>query len=68
MATFPDKQTPTASTPDPESMQAELDLRLFHLKTLYDVSRELLGIVDIKLILKNFLLQLYSTTLVKWRG
>ncbi len=29
---------------------------MFHLKTLYDVSRELLGIVDIKLILKNFLL------------
>ena len=56
MATFPDKQMSTVSTPNSDPMQAELDLRLFHLKTLYDVSRELLGIVDIKLILKNFLL------------
>jgi len=39
-----------------EATQSELDLRLFQLKTLYDVSRELLGIVDIQLILKNFLL------------
>jgi K+-sensing histidine kinase KdpD len=39
----------------PENVQAELDRRLFHLKTLYDVSRELLGVVEIKKILKNFL-------------
>jgi signal transduction histidine kinase len=42
--------------PASETAQSELDLRLFHLKTLYDVSRELLGIVDIQVILKNFLL------------
>ena len=58
MTTFHDNETPTLSTHNSESMQAELDLRLFHLKTLYDVSRELLGIVDIKLILKNFLLMI----------
>jgi signal transduction histidine kinase len=40
----------------PEAAQAEIDRRLFHLKTLYDVSRELLGVVEIKAILKNFLL------------
>jgi signal transduction histidine kinase len=40
----------------PEAAQDEIDRRLFHLKTLYDVSRELLGVVEIKAILKNFLL------------
>jgi signal transduction histidine kinase len=40
----------------PEAAQAEIDRRLFHLKTLYDVSHELLGVVEIKTILKNFLL------------
>lgn len=40
----------------PENVQAELDRRLFHLKTLYDVSRELLGVVEIRHILKSFLL------------
>ena len=40
----------------PEAAQGEIDRRLFHLKTLYDVSRELLGVVEIKAILKNFLL------------
>jgi len=39
----------------PEKVQTELDRRLFHLKTLYDVSRELLGVAEIKKILKNFL-------------
>jgi signal transduction histidine kinase len=38
-----------------EKVQAELDRRLFNLKSLYDVSRELLGVVEIKKILKNFL-------------
>lgn len=37
-------------------VQAELDRQLFHLKTLYDVSHELLGLTDVSLILKNFLL------------
>jgi signal transduction histidine kinase len=39
-----------------EEVQAELDRQLFHLKTLYDVSHELLGLTDVSLILKNFLL------------
>jgi len=39
-----------------EEVQAELDRQLFHLKTLYDVSHELLGLTDIRLILRNFLL------------
>jgi K+-sensing histidine kinase KdpD len=39
----------------PENVPTELDRRLFHLKTLYDVSRELLGVVEIEQILKNFL-------------
>jgi signal transduction histidine kinase len=46
----------SASSSLPEDMQVELDRRLFHLKTLYDVSRELLGVVEIKTILKSFLL------------
>ena len=56
MASYNDTETPPALTPASEAIQSELDLRLFHLKTLYDVSRELLGIVDINLILRNFLL------------
>jgi len=56
MASYYDKEIPPGSKSVSESTQSELDLRLFHLKTLYDVSRELLGTVDIKLILKNFLL------------
>ena len=39
----------------PESIQTELDRQLFHLKTLYDVSHELLGLLEVKAILKNFL-------------
>jgi signal transduction histidine kinase len=39
-----------------DDVQAELDRRLFHIRTLYDVSRELLGLTDIQAILKNFLL------------
>jgi signal transduction histidine kinase len=56
MAPYQDSETPPRSMPASETAQSELDLRLFHLKTLYDVSRELLGIVDVQLILKNFLL------------
>lgn len=40
----------------PRSLRAELDRQLFNLKTLYDVSHELLGLSDVKEILKNFLL------------
>jgi hypothetical protein len=39
-----------------DHIQAELDRQLFHLKTLYDVSHELLGLTDVSLILRNFLL------------
>jgi signal transduction histidine kinase len=39
-----------------DRVQAELDKQLFHLKTLYDVSLELLGLTDVRMILRNFLL------------
>ena len=39
-----------------KSIQAELDRRVFHLKTLYDVSKDIFGSVDFEAILKNFLL------------
>ena len=39
-----------------EEVQSELDKQIFHLKTLYDVSHELLGLTDISMILRNFLL------------
>jgi len=48
------------TTKDPsyaaEEVQAELDRQVFHLKTLYDVSHELLGLTDVSLIFRNFLL------------
>jgi signal transduction histidine kinase len=56
MASYHDNDLSPDSTPASEAAQSELDLRLFHLKTLYDVSRELLGTADIRLILRNFLL------------
>lgn len=40
----------------PRSLRAELDRQIFNLKTLYDVSHELLGLADVNQILKNFLL------------
>ena len=40
----------------PTSLKAELERRLFNLKTLYDVSHELLGLYDVREILKNFML------------
>ncbi len=39
-----------------DQVQAELDRQVFHLKTLYDVSHELLGLTDVSMILRNFLL------------
>jgi len=39
-----------------QEVQAELDKQLFHLKTLYDVSHDLLGLTDVGRILRNFLL------------
>ena len=38
------------------NLRDELDRRLFNLKTLYDVSHELLGLADVNQILKTFLL------------
>jgi class 3 adenylate cyclase len=39
-----------------ENVQAELDLRVFNLKTLYDVSNDLYSSVESETILRNFLL------------
>ena len=39
-----------------EAVQAELDLRVFNLKTLYDVSKDIYGSVESKTIIRNFLL------------
>ena len=39
-----------------ESVQAELDLRVFSLKTLYDVSKDIYGTVESETIIRNFLL------------
>jgi signal transduction histidine kinase len=56
MDPFKDAKTNNQASLSPQAVQAENERRLFHLKTLYDVSRELLGVVEIKNILKNFLL------------
>ncbi len=45
-----------ASLKEREHVQTELDRRLFHLKTLYDVSKDIYGSVDTETILRNFLL------------
>ncbi len=39
-----------------ESVQAELDLRVFNLKTLYDVSKDIYSSVESETIIRNFLL------------
>ena len=39
-----------------KSGKAEVDRQAFHLKTLYDVSKDIFGTVDVETILKNFLL------------
>ncbi len=39
-----------------EHVQAELDRRVFHLKTLYDVSKDIYSSVETETILRNFLL------------
>ena len=39
-----------------KSAEAEVDRQAFHLKTLYDVSKDIFGTVDFETILKNFLL------------
>ena len=44
------------SIPVAEHIESELSKKLFHLKTLYDVSRELIGLDSIQAIMHNFLL------------
>ena len=39
-----------------EAVQTELDLRVFNLKTLYDVSNDIYGSVELETIIRNFLL------------
>jgi len=39
-----------------EHIQTDLDRRVLHLKTLYDVSKDIFGTVEFDTILKNFLL------------
>ena len=45
-----------ASLKEAETVQSELDRRVFHLKTLYDVSKDIYGSVETETILRNFLL------------
>ncbi len=46
----------TASLKQAEEVRAELDRRIFHLKTLYDVSKDMYGSVEVDAILRSFLL------------
>lgn len=45
-----------ASLQEAEKIQAELDLRVFNLKTLNDVSKDIYGSVESETIIRNFLL------------
>ena len=45
-----------ASLKEAENVQADLDRRVFHLKTLYDVSKDIYSSVESEAILRNFLL------------
>jgi class 3 adenylate cyclase len=45
-----------ASLKEAEHVQSELDRRIFHLKTLYDVSKDIYSSVETETILRNFLL------------
>ena len=49
-------ETLRASLRRAETVQHELDRRVFHLKTLYDVSKDIFGSVVSETILRNFLL------------
>jgi class 3 adenylate cyclase len=46
----------TASLKQAEDVRSELDRRIFHLKTLYDVSKDIYGSVEVHAILRSFLL------------
>ena len=39
-----------------ENIQTELDRRVYYLRTLYDISKDIFASVDYDIILKNFLL------------
>ena len=45
----------TSSLKQAEEVRAELDRRIFHLKTLYDVSKDIHGSVEVDAILRSFL-------------
>ena len=47
-----------ASLHESENVQTELDRRIFHLKTLFDVSKDIFSSVETKTILRNFLLMI----------
>ena len=47
-----------ASLKEAEYVQSELDRRIFHLKTLYDVSKDIYSSVETETILRNFLLMI----------
>ena len=47
-----------ASLKEAEHVQSELDRRIFHLKTLYDVSKDIYSSVETETILRNFLLMI----------
>ena len=44
------------SLKESEHVQTELDRKVFYLKTLYDVSKDIFGSVEFETILRNFLL------------
>jgi class 3 adenylate cyclase len=46
----------TASLKQAEEVRSELDRRIFHLKTLYDISKDIHGSVEVDTILRSFLL------------
>jgi len=51
-----EKESDTEASVLSRSIEADLDRRTYHLKTLYDVSRDIFSSVDVDVILKNFLL------------
>ena len=56
MASIEEIEQLKASLKEAEHVQSELDRRVFHLKTLYDVSKDIYGSVETETILRNFLL------------
>ncbi len=50
-----------------DKIQEELDRRVFHLKTLYDVSKDIYSSTDTKTILRSFLLMSIRATSAPWK-